>query len=83
MTIYATVSSWFNTTIDSRFYTNALSLYRIEKLGHIAPGEVMSAITDTNSYITALALNGIVASTGNPFIVLKNNRIVKNKILMS
>jgi len=62
---------------DQYTYSVAISLFRLEKMGHIAPGEVLNPITDSNSYITALAMNGDVASTGNSFIVLQNGRVIE------
>jgi len=62
---------------DQYAYSVGVSLFRLEKLGHMAPGEVLSPITDSGTYITALAMNGNVASTGNSFVELQNGRVVK------
>ena len=59
-------------------YSKAISLFRLEKLGHIAPGEVMSQITDSSTRINQLPLNGAVASAnGFSYFVLKNGRLVQ------
>ena len=57
--------------------STSISLFRLEKLGHIAPGEVMTAITDSSSFINSLPLNGDVASNSRAFFILQNSRVVR------
>lgn len=58
-------------------YSVAVSLYRSGRRGHLSPGEVFTTVGDSSSYVTALALNGSVASSGNSFIVLRDGRVVR------
>jgi hypothetical protein len=58
-------------------YSNSISLFRLDRLGHIAPGETFSALSDSGNYIDDLPLNIEVASTGKPFAVLKNGKLVR------
>src|SRR6185437_6495038 len=53
------------------------SLFRLERLGHIAPGHVLTAVTDSGSRINQLPLNADMASNSKPFAVLKNSRLVR------
>lgn len=57
--------------------STGVSLFRLEKVGDIAPGETFTAITDSGSYIVGLATNAAVASNGIAFMVLQNGRIIK------
>src|SRR3990167_1131961 len=57
-------------------YSSAISLFRTEKPGHIAPGEVLSPIADANSLMNELALNAGVDSMGTTWVVLKNSRLL-------
>ena len=61
-------------------YSEAISLFRLEKFGHIAPGHVFTAITDASSRITELAINGsnaVHSTLEKPFVVLTNGRVVR------
>ena len=60
-------------------YSIAVSLSRIDRPGHLAPGEVLTAVSDANSYLVGIALpmNGMVASTGNSFIVTRNGYVIR------
>src|SRR3990167_896633 len=60
-------------------YSIALALSREERSGHLAPGDVFTALADTNSYLVGLALpmNGSVASGGRAFVVLQNGYVVR------
>lgn len=58
-------------------YSNGISLFRLEKLGHIAPGHVFTAITDSGTRINELPLNAGMASNSKPFVLLKNSRVVR------
>ena len=58
------------------------TLFRPERFGHIAPGQVWTAITDAGGLLTDLPLNGAVsvassAGFGYLFVVLKNGRLVR------
>lgn len=57
--------------------STAISLFRLGRFGHIAPGPGFVAVTDTNSRINQLPLNGVVTSNGKSIVVLKNARIVR------
>jgi len=57
--------------------SNGISLFRPGFLGHIAPGESYTALTDSGTRVTALPLNGVVASNGEAFVVLRNARLVR------
>lgn len=57
--------------------STGISFFRPGLLGHIAPGESYTAITDSGSRINALPLNGDVASNGKAFTVLRNCRLVR------
>ena len=62
---------------DQYSYSVAISLNRLEKFGHISPGEVLTAVSDSSSYVVALAENANVASNGRSFIVLQNGYVVR------
>lgn len=51
--------------------------FRFEKRGHIAPGEVFTALTDAGSRVNELPLSATVADNGEVFAVLKNARVVQ------
>ena len=55
----------------------AVSLYRPGLLGHIAPGETLTKLTDSGGLVTALPLNGVVDKTGQRFVVLRNAKVVR------
>jgi hypothetical protein len=57
--------------------STGISFYRPSLLGHIAPGESYTAITDSGGRINELPLNGDVASNGKAFTVLRNGRLVR------
>ena len=57
--------------------SNGISFHRLGRIGHIAPGETFTSITDSGTRINELPLNGEVASTGKGFVVLRNNRLVR------
>ena len=61
--------------------STAISLFRLERLGHIAPGEVFSPMTDASTRINQLPLNGGVVSTGAGLMVLANSRVVRTTTL--
>lgn len=54
--------------------STAISLFRLEKMGHISPGDVFGVISD--SKITNLALNAAVDSGSNAWYILKNGRVL-------
>ncbi len=55
----------------------AMSLYRLGRIGQLAPGETFSALTDASTRINALPLNGVVDSAGEAFSILANARVVQ------
>lgn len=57
--------------------SRGISLFRPGFLGHIAPGESYTALTDSGSRVNALPLNAVVASNGEAFSVLRNCRLVR------
>ena len=57
--------------------STGISFFRPGFLGHIAPGESYTAITDSGTRINALPLNGDVASNGKAFVALRNCRLVR------
>lgn len=57
--------------------SSGVSLFQPERFGHIAPGQGYNAITDADSLITDLPLNGDSTSTGfDGIVVLNNGRVV-------
>lgn len=59
--------------------SDGITLFRAEKLGHIAPGQVFSGLTDTN--INELPLNGgMTSTTTNGICVLNNGRIIEVEV---
>lgn len=58
-------------------YSNGVSLFRSGRLGHIAPGRVFTAITDVDTKINQLPVNGAMASTSKAYVVLQNGRLVR------
>lgn len=57
--------------------STGMSLFRAERLGHMAPGNGYSVVTDSGTKITDLPLNGAVESGGTAVIVLKNGRVLQ------
>ena len=57
--------------------SSAISLFRLERFGDIAPGETFSPITDSSTHINEVAINGDVASNDRAFFVLRNNKVVR------
>lgn len=57
--------------------SSGISFYRPGFEGHMAPGETFTALTDSGSRVNALPLNGIVASNGEAFSILRNARLVR------
>ena len=57
-------------------HSSAISFFRLEFFGHMAPGETFSAITDSGSKINELPLNGDADSNGSGFIVLRSGKMV-------
>jgi hypothetical protein len=58
-------------------YSKSTTLFHFEKLGHIAPGYVMTPMDDSGGYVNHLLLNADMASNSKPFAVLKNSRLVR------
>lgn len=58
-------------------YGKAISLFRPEMLGHIAPGHIFSSVTDSGGFVNQLALNGDVDSNSQAWMVLANMRLVE------
>jgi len=62
-------------------FSSFINLYRANFLGYIAPGEVFTALADTNTYVDNLPLNAIATSgfiSGLPamFAVMANTKLV-------
>jgi hypothetical protein len=57
--------------------STGISFFRPGFLGHIAPGESYTALSDSGSRVNELPLNGVVASNGEVFVVLRNCRLVR------
>lgn len=63
--------------------SDGISMFKVERFGHIGPGKGFDALTDTaggggSALITDLPLNGDTSSTGfNAVTVLKNGRLVQ------
>src|SRR3990167_1305907 len=57
-------------------HSTAISLFRVEKPGHIAPGEVLVPAVDIGTQINELVLNGGIDSLGTTWVVLKNSRLL-------
>lgn len=58
--------------------SSGMTLFELEKMGHMAPGHGYSAITDASSFITEVPLNGGVESTNKTgVLVLKNGSLVR------
>src|ERR1044072_935172 len=57
--------------------STGISFFRPGFEGHIAPGESYTALTDSGSRVNALPLNGVVASNGESFVILRNCRLVR------
>lgn len=77
---------YFYTTLTSSYEmpngqyaenSNAISLFRPNRRGHIGPGEAFTALTDTGSRVTGLPLNGVIRSDSEMFVILDNARIVQ------
>lgn len=62
---------------DQYSKSSAISIFRKGFEGLIAPGEGTSTLTDSGSRVTALPVDGDVASNGEAFVVLANGRLVK------
>lgn len=58
---------------------NGVSLFRPNKVGHIAPSEVFDTLTDAGSRVTGIPINATVASTNEAFALLAvaANRVVR------
>lgn len=54
-----------------------IDVLRANFIGHFAPGELFSAITDSNNRVSQVPLNGIVSSSGRVFCVLRNGVLVQ------
>lgn len=63
--------------VDQYTFSKSIDMFRLEKPGMIAPGQVFTAITDTNTYINAMPLNGKLDSNAKSFLVLKSGRVVR------
>lgn len=57
--------------------SEAISIFRSNRLGHISPGETFTALTDAGARVTGLPLNGVVRSDAEMFAILDNARIVQ------
>lgn len=61
--------------------SDGITLFHMEKFGHISPGKVWSVITDAGGvtpHINELAINGDNESVGiNSWVVLRNGRLVQ------
>lgn len=54
-----------------------ISPFRFGRVGHVAPGETFTALTDASTRITGLPLNATVDSDGEAFAILSNARVVQ------
>lgn len=54
-----------------------VSLYRLGRMGQIAPGETFTSLTDSGSNVTGLPINGTVDSAGEAYVILDNARVVQ------
>src|ERR1041385_5157504 len=61
------------------FYSqsNSVSLFRVGKPGHIAPGEPFTALTASGVTVDGLPLNGVVASNREAFVYLDTAHVVQ------
>lgn len=58
-------------------YSTAISLFRASRVGHIAPGENWSALTDSGSHVNNLPINGVVNADGEVTCILQGPRLVR------
>lgn len=56
---------------------NYISFRRLNKINHLAPGELLTGITDSGSRVNELPLNAVVCSNAEAFAVLRNARLVR------
>jgi hypothetical protein len=61
--------------------STAISFDRQNLSGHIAPGEMCTALADASNRVNALTLTGDLAENGEVFCVLKNARFVRFGII--
>lgn len=57
--------------------SNSVSLFRLGKVGHIAPGETFTALSDASTRVNGLPLNGVVASNREAFVYIDTARVVQ------
>lgn len=57
--------------------STAISLFRLGRIGHIAPGETFTACADASTKVNGLPLNGVVASNGEAFVYIDTARVVQ------
>ena len=60
---------------DEYAESDICSLFRLERLGDIAPGEMFQDMVGGTGFISSLVLNGVVASTGRAFVVQDNAEV--------
>ena len=65
---------------DQYSISSGISFFRLGRLGHIAPGEVFSPITDGSDYIDEVVLNGEVASNGRAFFVQRDGKVIRTNV---
>lgn len=73
---FGSISAAVEVGKDKYTFSSALSLWRNGVRGHMAPGEVFDALSDSGTRVNDLPLNSKVASNGEDFSVLRTGRLV-------
>lgn len=72
-----TLEASVETSEDQYAESTIISLFRFERYGDIAPGEMFQAMSGQTDLVNALPLNGGVASNSEAFVVLANSRLIR------
>ena len=54
-----------------------INLWRRNFIGHLASGEVFTALTNENTRVNELTINGVIDSNSKVWSILKNGRVVR------
>jgi len=62
---------------DQYTTSDGVSLFRLGKVGHIAPGETYASLTDATPYVTSLLLNATMTSGGAAYAISDQPKLIQ------